>query len=52
MSLWRERFCPRLDLSAAGPVIADVDDRRRVLYPPLRFRIIAGGLRVRTAQAL
>jgi diacylglycerol kinase family enzyme len=44
---WRERSSARLELSADGPMLADIDGRPRILTPPLRFRIMPGALRAR-----
>jgi diacylglycerol kinase family enzyme len=46
---WRERSLTRIELAADGPVLAEIDGRRRRLQPPLRFRILPRALRVRTA---
>jgi diacylglycerol kinase family enzyme len=47
---WYARSCRRFSLGSRAPVLADVDGEPRVLDPPLRFRSVAGALRVRVAE--
>jgi diacylglycerol kinase family enzyme len=48
--MWRERSASTLELAAGAPVIAEVDGCRRLLRPPLRFRVLPRALRVRTMR--
>jgi diacylglycerol kinase family enzyme len=45
-----ERSCRRFSLGSREPVLADVDGEPRLLEPPLRFRSVAGALRVRIPE--
>jgi hypothetical protein len=47
---WYARSCRCFALGARAPVLADVDGEPRLLDPPLRFRSVAGALRVRVPE--
>ena len=46
---WREWSAPEFEVRAEGPIAAGIDGEALVLEAPLRFRILAGVLRVRIA---